>query len=190
MPLTAWKEKSWVNSNGLGQVPGFCYSWFGEFFELKLFQLTVINFYPFHLVQMQLPCLSLQFAVISSVEMPKADLWVIFAVLSTVIGYCAKTYFTLSVSFSLSLVAFLSFWIQFVSACIIYFRMTSVSHWLWVWLNVHPLRKWFCNKLTETSDFFLSHCTMFHCGYSSLPLVILFCCLIIIATVCLGRFWW
>ncbi|OAY37111.1 uncharacterized protein LOC110626888 [Manihot esculenta] len=33
-------------------------------------------------------------AVISSVEMPKADLWVIFAVLSTVIGYFAKTYFT------------------------------------------------------------------------------------------------
>ncbi|KAF3435325.1 hypothetical protein FNV43_RR22412 [Rhamnella rubrinervis] len=33
-------------------------------------------------------------AVAGSVEMPKADLWVIFAVLSTVIGYCAKTYFT------------------------------------------------------------------------------------------------
>ncbi|OWM71385.1 uncharacterized protein LOC116194184 [Punica granatum] len=33
-------------------------------------------------------------AVFGSVEMPKADLWVIFAVLSTVIGYCAKTYFT------------------------------------------------------------------------------------------------
>ncbi|KAJ9189785.1 hypothetical protein P3X46_001039 [Hevea brasiliensis] len=33
-------------------------------------------------------------AVSSSVEMPKADLWVIFAILSTVIGYFAKTYFT------------------------------------------------------------------------------------------------
>ncbi|XP_011006140.1 PREDICTED: uncharacterized protein LOC105112220 isoform X1 [Populus euphratica] len=33
-------------------------------------------------------------AVSGSVEMPKADLWVIFAVLSTVVGYCAKTYFT------------------------------------------------------------------------------------------------
>ncbi|XP_022751832.1 uncharacterized protein LOC111300466 [Durio zibethinus] len=33
-------------------------------------------------------------AVFSSLEMPKADLWVIFAILSTVIGYCAKTYFT------------------------------------------------------------------------------------------------
>ncbi|KAK6912908.1 Protein of unknown function DUF3754 [Dillenia turbinata] len=33
-------------------------------------------------------------AVISSLEMPKADLWVIFAVLSTLLGYCAKTYFT------------------------------------------------------------------------------------------------
>ncbi|XP_059449853.1 uncharacterized protein LOC132180885 [Corylus avellana] len=33
-------------------------------------------------------------AVFGSVEMPKGDLWVIFAILSTVIGYCAKTYFT------------------------------------------------------------------------------------------------
>ncbi|EXB41411.1 hypothetical protein L484_007561 [Morus notabilis] len=33
-------------------------------------------------------------AVVTSVEMPKADLWVIIAILSTVIGYCAKTYFT------------------------------------------------------------------------------------------------
>ncbi|KAJ6873674.1 hypothetical protein NC651_032510 [Populus alba x Populus x berolinensis] len=33
-------------------------------------------------------------AVSGSVEMPKADLWVIFAILSTVVGYCAKTYFT------------------------------------------------------------------------------------------------
>ncbi|XP_062151761.1 uncharacterized protein LOC133860116 [Alnus glutinosa] len=33
-------------------------------------------------------------AVSGSVEMPKGDLWVIFAILSTVIGYFAKTYFT------------------------------------------------------------------------------------------------
>ncbi|KAJ7976305.1 Aminopeptidase [Quillaja saponaria] len=33
-------------------------------------------------------------AIITSMEMPKADPWVIFAVLSTVIGYCAKIYFT------------------------------------------------------------------------------------------------
>ncbi|XP_057437613.1 uncharacterized protein LOC130729793 [Lotus japonicus] len=33
-------------------------------------------------------------AVVSSLEMPTADWWVIFAVVSTVIGYCAKTYFT------------------------------------------------------------------------------------------------
>ncbi|KAL3813943.1 hypothetical protein ACJIZ3_015211 [Penstemon smallii] len=33
-------------------------------------------------------------AVVGSVEMPKADLWVIFAILSTVFGYCAKIYFT------------------------------------------------------------------------------------------------
>ncbi|XP_031255897.1 uncharacterized protein LOC116113872 [Pistacia vera] len=33
-------------------------------------------------------------AVISSLQMTERDLWVIIAVLSTVIGYCAKTYFT------------------------------------------------------------------------------------------------
>ncbi|XP_028780244.1 uncharacterized protein LOC114736559 [Neltuma alba] len=33
-------------------------------------------------------------AVISSLEMPKADLWVLMAVLVSVITYCAKTYFT------------------------------------------------------------------------------------------------
>ncbi|GMI78151.1 hypothetical protein like AT3G19340 [Hibiscus trionum] len=33
-------------------------------------------------------------AVITSLERPKADLWVIFAILSTVVGYCAKTYLT------------------------------------------------------------------------------------------------
>ncbi|KAL8557420.1 hypothetical protein ACS0TY_004733 [Phlomoides rotata] len=38
-------------------------------------------------------------AVVESVEMPKADLWVMVAILSTVLGNCAKIYFTLSVSF-------------------------------------------------------------------------------------------
>lgn len=33
-------------------------------------------------------------AVVGSLEMPQADLWVIFAIVSTVIGYCAKIYFT------------------------------------------------------------------------------------------------
>ncbi|PNX86846.1 hypothetical protein L195_g042929, partial [Trifolium pratense] len=33
-------------------------------------------------------------AVFSSLEMPSADWWVIFAVLSTVVGYIVKTYFT------------------------------------------------------------------------------------------------
>ncbi|KAL8544256.1 hypothetical protein ACS0TY_004693 [Phlomoides rotata] len=33
-------------------------------------------------------------AVVESVEMPKADLWVMVAILSTVLGYCAKIYFT------------------------------------------------------------------------------------------------
>ncbi|KAL8544252.1 hypothetical protein ACS0TY_004693 [Phlomoides rotata] len=33
-------------------------------------------------------------AVVGSVEMPKADLWVMVAILSTVLGYCAKIYFT------------------------------------------------------------------------------------------------
>ncbi|XP_047150870.1 uncharacterized protein LOC124822842 [Vigna umbellata] len=36
-------------------------------------------------------------AVVSSLEMPSADWWVIIAVLSTVIGYIAKTYFTAAV---------------------------------------------------------------------------------------------
>lgn len=34
-----------------------------------------------------------------SLEMPQADLWVIFAILSGVIGYCAKIYFGLSFFF-------------------------------------------------------------------------------------------
>ncbi|KAK9272043.1 hypothetical protein L1049_002412 [Liquidambar formosana] len=33
-------------------------------------------------------------AVVGSLDRPTADLWVIFAILSTVIGYCAKIYFT------------------------------------------------------------------------------------------------
>ncbi|XP_060170369.1 uncharacterized protein LOC132600891 [Lycium barbarum] len=34
------------------------------------------------------------FAVVTSLDMPQADAWVMFAILSTVIGYCAKIYFT------------------------------------------------------------------------------------------------
>ncbi|MCD7468595.1 hypothetical protein HAX54_006959 [Datura stramonium] len=34
------------------------------------------------------------FAVVTSLDMPQADAWVLFAILSTVIGYCAKIYFT------------------------------------------------------------------------------------------------
>ncbi|XP_031489470.1 uncharacterized protein LOC116257020 [Nymphaea colorata] len=33
-------------------------------------------------------------ALFSSLEMPKADIWVIVAILSGLVGYCAKTYFT------------------------------------------------------------------------------------------------
>nr|XP_011468222.1 PREDICTED: flocculation protein FLO11-like isoform X2 [Fragaria vesca subsp. vesca] len=33
-------------------------------------------------------------AVVTSIETTKVDLWVVFAILSTVIGYCAKTYFS------------------------------------------------------------------------------------------------
>lgn len=47
-----------------------------------------------------LVCL-LQVAVVGSLESPKDDFWVMFAILSAVIGYCAKIYLTLSV---------LSFW--------------------------------------------------------------------------------
>nr|DAD34072.1 TPA_asm: hypothetical protein HUJ06_004712 [Nelumbo nucifera] len=38
-------------------------------------------------------------ALVGSLEMPKADIWVIIAILSALIGYCAKIYFTLSLSF-------------------------------------------------------------------------------------------
>ncbi|KAE8056162.1 hypothetical protein FH972_012955 [Carpinus fangiana] len=38
----------------------------------------------------------LDVAVSGSVEMPKGDLWAIFAILSTVISYCAETYFTVA----------------------------------------------------------------------------------------------
>ncbi|KAH9329370.1 hypothetical protein KI387_001478 [Taxus chinensis] len=33
-------------------------------------------------------------ALISSLEMPQADVWVVFAILSGLVGYCAKIYFT------------------------------------------------------------------------------------------------
>jgi len=33
-------------------------------------------------------------AVVRSLDTPTGDLWVMFAILSTVIGFCAKTYFT------------------------------------------------------------------------------------------------
>ncbi|XP_068665126.1 uncharacterized protein [Aristolochia californica] len=33
-------------------------------------------------------------ALVTSLEMPKADIWVIIAILSGVVGYCAKNYFT------------------------------------------------------------------------------------------------
>lgn len=38
---------------------------------------------------------SQQAAAFSSLQMSKVDFWVATAVVSTVIGYCAKTYFTL-----------------------------------------------------------------------------------------------
>ncbi|KAK3003358.1 hypothetical protein RJ639_020178 [Escallonia herrerae] len=38
-------------------------------------------------------------AVVGSLDMPQADLWVMFAILSTVIGYCAKIYFTQVLSY-------------------------------------------------------------------------------------------
>lgn len=36
----------------------------------------------------------LQVTLVSSLEMPKADIWVVIAVLSGVVGYCAKVYFS------------------------------------------------------------------------------------------------
>ncbi|GKV44374.1 hypothetical protein SLEP1_g51567 [Rubroshorea leprosula] len=43
-------------------------------------------------------------AVFSSVERPTADLWVLFAIVSTVVGYIAKTYFTYVFSYQSDLV--------------------------------------------------------------------------------------
>lgn len=36
----------------------------------------------------------MQGAATGSIETPQADFWVIVAVVSTVVGYCAKIYFT------------------------------------------------------------------------------------------------
>ena len=52
-------------------------------------------------------CISVQVTVISSLSMSKVDIRVIFAILSTLIGYCAKTYLSLSV-----LLDFFSFWMD------------------------------------------------------------------------------
>lgn len=35
-----------------------------------------------------------QFALVSSLEMTNWDIWVVIAILSGLIGYCAKIYFT------------------------------------------------------------------------------------------------
>lgn len=35
--LTAWEEKSWVNSHGLGQIPYICCSWAGQLSVLVFF---------------------------------------------------------------------------------------------------------------------------------------------------------
>ena len=82
-----------------------------------------------HFVQMHSTCLSLQVAVSGSVEMPKADLWVIFAILSTVVGYCAKTYFTLSLSPSLS-IHFLHLFKFLECPYVLIFITLHVANWL------------------------------------------------------------
>lgn len=93
LPLTAWEEEPRINSNGLGQVPWLCGSWAGQFFNINEVCL-VARFLPFLILwNAAYYFFLLQVAVISSLEMPNADFWVIIAVLSTVIGYCAKIYF-------------------------------------------------------------------------------------------------
>uniref|UniRef100_A0A453M3T6 Uncharacterized protein n=1 Tax=Aegilops tauschii subsp. strangulata TaxID=200361 RepID=A0A453M3T6_AEGTS len=37
---------------------------------------------------------SFQVTLVGSLEMPKADIWVVTAIVSGLVGYCAKTYFT------------------------------------------------------------------------------------------------
>lgn len=59
----------------------------------RFFSFVAVHVYMSFLV---IIWLFVQVAVLTSVEMPKSDPWVIIAILSTVLGYCAKTYFTLS----------------------------------------------------------------------------------------------
>lgn len=68
---------------GLVSVNQLTYSIF--FFSFETFLLIFVLIKGFSIWQV---------TVISSLDMPNADIWVIFAVLSAVIGYCAKTYFT------------------------------------------------------------------------------------------------
>lgn len=91
--VIAGEEKSKFNSHGLGQIPHFCCSWAGQlsalnYQEILIGQFLFICFFSCSYISFS------QVAVVGSLEMPKADLWVIFAIVSTVLGYCAKIYFT------------------------------------------------------------------------------------------------
>lgn len=56
--------------------------------------MNLLNLHFFYPVGSYLSLPSFQAALISSLEMPKADIWVMIAILSGLGGYCAKIYFT------------------------------------------------------------------------------------------------
>ncbi|KAL6508125.1 hypothetical protein OROHE_021667 [Orobanche hederae] len=67
--------------------------------DMEIVLVGFLHPMPGHIeFSLMMPSLAKFVAVVGSIEMPKADPWVIFAILSTVIGYCAKIYFSLSIS--------------------------------------------------------------------------------------------
>lgn len=86
MTVAAWEEKSKPHTNGLGSVYCFCCHWTCKWTGTGCTWLgcdSSPDDYFFHIAQVTL---------VSSLEMPKADFWVVVAVLSALAGYCAKIY--------------------------------------------------------------------------------------------------
>lgn len=86
---TARKEKSRFNSNGLGEVPCVCCNWAGWLLFLPKILYGLVNTNA--PLSSPLPLLG-QGTVIGSLSVAKADIKVIFAILSAVGSYCVKTY--------------------------------------------------------------------------------------------------
>ncbi|RWW53785.1 hypothetical protein BHE74_00039686 [Ensete ventricosum] len=86
---TARKEKPKFDSYGLGQVPHFCCAW-----SCKLLHRHKLTGSALLLFLVLTYNIRSQFTLVSSLEMPKADIWVVIAIISGLVGYCAKVYFT------------------------------------------------------------------------------------------------